>query len=70
LVNIDCATAEQLRTLPGIGDTYAKKIIDSRPCKLKTDLKTKKIVVASTYDWFSKCFFAEWSFNPGGSHQC
>lgn len=49
-LDINTATEAELQAVPGIGDTYAKKIIAERPYKMKNDLKKKNIVPAEVYD--------------------
>jgi DNA uptake protein ComE-like DNA-binding protein len=49
-IDINTATADQLKAVPGIGDAYAKRIIDGRPYTAKNQLATRGILPQGVYD--------------------
>ena len=59
LVDINSATADQLKALPGIGDAYSKKIIASRPYDRKDQLVTKNVLPQATYDKIANMIVAK-----------
>jgi DNA uptake protein ComE-like DNA-binding protein len=49
LIDINSATVEQLKMLPGINDGLAQSIVKGRPYRVKTDLVRKNIIPQAAY---------------------
>lgn len=64
LIDINTASGEQLKTLPGLSDEDVKKIIDGRPYTRKNQLKQKNIITAAAYDGIKKQIVAKKAAKP------
>lgn len=49
-IDINSASVTDLRSLPGVGNARAKKIMAGRPYASVDDLMTRKVLPKSTYD--------------------
>ncbi len=50
LLDINMATAAQLKALPGMGDAYVQRVIAGRPYTAKNQLTMRGILPAEAYD--------------------
>lgn len=58
-VDINTATADQLKAVAGIGDAYAAKIIKGRPYKSKDELWRKKVMPKGAYEKLKESIIAK-----------
>lgn len=49
-IDINTATGDQLKAIPGIGDAYSKRIVDGRPYTAKNQLVSRGILPQGVYD--------------------
>lgn len=49
LVDVNHASVDELKALPGIGEAYADKIVRNRPYANKTQLSSKGVLPAAIY---------------------
>ena len=50
VIDINTASQDELKSLPGIGDAYSAAIIKNRPYANKRQLVSKKVIPQATYD--------------------
>lgn len=50
LIDINHATAAELKKLPGIGDAYAAAIVKNRPYRNKTQLRSGGVIPQAAYN--------------------
>jgi DNA uptake protein ComE-like DNA-binding protein len=50
LLDINTATAEQLKALPGMGDAYVQRVVAGRPYSAKNQLTTRGVIPAAEYE--------------------
>ncbi len=57
-LDINTATPVQLKALQGVGEAYAKRIIDGRPYTAKNQLTSRGILPQATYDGIKELIVA------------
>jgi len=64
LIDINSATVEQLKMLPGINDPLAQKIVEGRPYRVKTDLVRKNVIPQAAYNKIAGLVIAKQTAAP------
>ena len=59
LLDINSCAREKLVALPGVGESYADKIIKGRPYKAKNELVSRQIVPEASYKKFAALIIAK-----------
>ena len=68
LVDVNSASKEALKKLPGISDAYADKIIAGRPYPTKARILTANILPAEVYAGISKKIIAKQPFKDSAKN--
>src|SRR5262245_66446522 len=58
-LDLNTASADELKALPGIGEAYSKKIIENRPYARRDELVKKKVIPQAVYDKIKDDIFAK-----------
>ena len=58
-IDINSASANELKALPGIGEAYSAAIIKNRPYANKRQLVSRKVIPQATYDKISDRIIAK-----------
>jgi competence protein ComEA len=69
LVDINSATLTDLRSLPGIGTAYARKIVEGRPYASVDELKARKVLSNGIYDKIRERISAKGHPKAGGGEK-
>lgn len=58
-IDINTASADELKAVPGIGDAFAAKIVAGRPYANKAQLKSRNILPANVYEQVKEMLIAK-----------
>ncbi len=68
MVDINSAKRAELKSLPGIGDAQAGKIIAGRPYASKAHLVSRKIIDDATYEGIRKLIVAKQPYDDAAKN--